>query len=258
MNRQPDPAFERWLRQRAAQFVYPPTPQITAALGRKLSASSRRASPRRRQRLAWATGGLVLLLASLLAVPQVRAAVQEFFQLGAIRILREPATPAAGALIPIAGEHPDLISLLDLPGETTLAEARSEVPYALPLPTYPDGLGPPDRVFVQDLNGPVAILVWLDPADATRTQLSLHLYGPGTLAEKQPVEVIFETQVNGLPALWTSGPYLLSFRQPDGSQYGLARLVSGNVLIWQQGGVTYRLEGGMSMEQAIRIAESLE
>ena len=40
-----------------------------------------------------------------------------------------------------------------------------------------------------------------------------------------------------------------------GSQVQLS--VSGNVLAWEREGLTYRLEGDLSMEAARRIAESL-
>jgi hypothetical protein len=35
------------------------------------------------------------------------------------------------------------------------------------------------------------------------------------------------------------------------------RLVSGHVLIWEEDGLTYRLETDLSMEEAVAIAESL-
>ena len=36
------------------------------------------------------------------------------------------------------------------------------------------------------------------------------------------------------------------------------RLVEGHVLIWTENNVTYRLETGLPVEQAIKIAESLK
>jgi len=38
----------------------------------------------------------------------------------------------------------------------------------------------------------------------------------------------------------------------------VSRLVNGHVLIWENGEVTYRLETDLSMEEAVKIAESLE
>jgi hypothetical protein len=36
------------------------------------------------------------------------------------------------------------------------------------------------------------------------------------------------------------------------------RMIDGQVLIWEGDGITYRLETDLSLEEAIRIAESLE
>jgi hypothetical protein len=38
----------------------------------------------------------------------------------------------------------------------------------------------------------------------------------------------------------------------------LRYLVQGHVLIWAEGGLTYRLESGLLLEEALRIAESLQ
>jgi hypothetical protein len=36
------------------------------------------------------------------------------------------------------------------------------------------------------------------------------------------------------------------------------REIAANVLIWEAGAVTYRLEGELTLEQALEIAESLQ
>jgi hypothetical protein len=38
----------------------------------------------------------------------------------------------------------------------------------------------------------------------------------------------------------------------------MRRLVEGNVLIWFENGLTYRLESDLSLEETVRVAESLE
>jgi hypothetical protein len=62
------------------------------------------------------------------------------------------------------------------------------------------------------------------------------------------------TQVNKQPAVWAEGPYILNMKNGGAENY---RLIDGYVLIWEEGGLTYRLETDLSMEEAIRIAESL-
>jgi hypothetical protein len=69
--------------------------------------------------------------------------------------------------------------------------------------------------------------------------------------------VVEETTVNGRPALWTEGPYLLQFRRDGHTVTEVQRLVEGHVLIWAEGEITYRLESDLPLEEAVRIAESL-
>jgi hypothetical protein len=139
----------------------------------------------------------------------------------------------------------------------SLAEARrTTAPLALPLPTYPPGLGEPDYVFVQDMQAWAAILVWMDPEQPGRIRLSLHIIEPGGFAvDKVNPETVEETQVNGLPAFWTTGPYVVRLH---GDELDVRRLIEGHVLIWEEDGVTYRVETDLPLEEAVKIAESLE
>jgi hypothetical protein len=277
----PNAEWEARLRATARTFPYPPTPDIARAVRSRLDAeSARRLKPR--PRLAWAVIAVLLILGGLLAVPQVRAAVVQFLQIGAIRIfLTEPTptmtptlTPSPSPLPPAAvtssaipTEEPPaatpqptptpLSSVLDLAGETTLVEAQAQIDFPIHLPSYPSDLGPPDRVFLQDLGGPVVVLVWLDPDQPDRVRHSLHQLGPGTFGQKLQPLVIQETTVHGQPALWTEGPYLLQFQRGGQVVYEGQLLVTGHVLVWVEEDITYRLETDLSLEEAIQIAESL-
>ncbi|MGD8626434.1 MAG: hypothetical protein PVJ34_17980, partial [Anaerolineae bacterium] len=145
MNEQTDSMWAEKVRSTASAFAYPPTPDVAAAEQRRLAA---RAAParRRRRRLAWGMAvalALVVLLGGLLAVPQVRAAVLEALNLGAIRVLLGEPTPTPAAKTAEAGPTV-LPSLLDLAGETTLAEAEAQAGFPVRLPAYPADLGRPD------------------------------------------------------------------------------------------------------------------
>jgi hypothetical protein len=143
---------------------------------------------------------------------------------------------------------------LDLGGETTLAEAQAQVDFPIRLPAEPPELGPPDSVFLQDLQGQAVILVWLNPDNPRQVELSLHLLGPGTLVEKGAPVILEETTVKGQEAFWVTGPHVIQNRRGD---FDIRRLVTGNVLIWREGVITYRLETKLSLAEAKRIAESL-
>ena len=273
-----DMDFETQLRSIASGMEYPPTPDIAGSVAGRL----RGPRPRLMNRtLARSLVFVLVLLASLLLIPPVRAAVLDFIQIGIVRIFRaEPvpvpppaqipsimvpvtATPATAqtALDPFtatsAATPSSLILLLEqVAGETTLQEAQQTAGYPILLPTYPVGMGEPDLVFVQDAEGPMTILVWLNPQQPDQAKMSLHFIPEGSWAvEKFSPVAVKETSVNGGEAVWAVGPYPLRLRNGD---LQIQRMVDGHVLIWEKDGVTYRLETNASMEEAVRIAESLQ
>jgi hypothetical protein len=149
-----------------------------------------------------------------------------------------------------------LISILDLEGQTSLEEARAKAGFPLRLPTYPPDLGVPDHVILQDHDGSLLILVWTRPEQPGVVRLSLHAIEPGSwTVEKVKPLFIQETTVNGGPAVWATGPYLVRLLNGD---LDIRRLVDGNVLIWVEDEITYRLETDLPLAEAVRIAESLE
>lgn len=195
-----------------------------------------------------------MLLIALLAVPQVRAGLIEFIQIGAIRInlIQPTALPTP---MPLA-------SILDLAGETTLVEAQAEAGFTLLLPA---GFGQPQHVFYQELGAPVVVLVWLNDDGSVR--LSLHEIGPGSWTVpplgkgfdkaalgKFGYELLQITDVNDTFGLWVEGERQLI--TSDGEVKSV-RLVDSPALIWELFGVTYRLEGDFTLEEMVAIAESL-
>jgi hypothetical protein len=102
----------------------------------------------------------------------------------------------------------------------------------------------------------MTILVWIDPQQPDQVLMSLHMIPPGSWAidKMSPVE-IEETTVNGKRAVWAVGPYPLRF---SNGNLDFVRLIDGHVLIWTDGEVTYRLETSLDLEEAIKVAESLE
>ncbi|HXD10112.1 MAG TPA: DUF4367 domain-containing protein, partial [Anaerolineales bacterium] len=151
----------------------------------------------------------------------------------------------------------DLLSLLKkISGKTTLAGAQQVANYSILLPTYPADLGEPDYVFVQNLDGAVTILVWMNPENPDTVLMSLHFVPSKSWAiTKMGPRVIQETQVNGHKGIWAEGPYPL--RLYGSSDIEVTRLINGHVLIWADGEITYRLETDLSLEEAVKIAESL-
>jgi len=260
--------FEKQIRSLAKGLEYPRTPDIAGSIMTRLRAP---APPRIiSRRLAWSLMIILILLVSLMLIPPARAAILEFIQIGVVRIFRAEPTPlpppnqqVPGIISPVtatpaptATAQPLIPILENLAGEMTLEEARKSVNYPILLPSYPADLGPPDRVFVQEAEGRMTVLVWIDPQQPDRVLLSLHLIPPGSWAiDKFDPAQVQETAVNGQPAIWAVGPYPLRLRNSD-IQY--MRLIEGRVLIWKDRNITYRLETDSSLEEALKIAESLE
>lgn len=265
--------FEKQLQSTTKGMDYPRTPDIAGSVMTRLrnvpSPSGRGAGgdehPRfALNRLAWSLTITLLLLSSLMLVPSVRAAVIEFIQIGIVRIFPQTiapvpqvGTPATPLTATPGNSAPLLISFLDqIAGETDLTSAQQVVQYQVLLPTYPADLGQPNRVYVQDAEGAMTILVWTAPQQPERVKMSLHLIPAGHWAINKfgPVE-IQETEVNGQRAIWAVGPYPLLMRNGN---LLVERLINGHVLIWVDDMMTYRLETELPIEEAIKIAESLQ
>jgi hypothetical protein len=190
---------------------------------------------------------ILALLSALLAVPQARAAIAALLHIGSVTIV--PTTPTPGA-----NEPAPLVSVLDLAGKTTLADAQRRAPFPIRLPGYPTDLGAPQYVFAQDLGGEAVVLVWLEPGSTHHVRMSLSELSSNIYLQKVAPPVLQETTVHGQRAIWTGGPYIVVTK--DG-QYVQRRLITGHVLIWTEGRVTYRLETSLSLPEAVRVAESL-
>src|SRR5512140_1468143 len=255
---QPEP-FEEQLRRAAADLRYPPVPPLAPLVMRRV--------PQRGRPWAWAAAALVVvLLAVLLLASPARAGLLEFIQVGVVRIFRNPPAPVASATpglkapltaTPVASAQPSatpISPLRDLAGELTVAEARSQARFPILLPHYPSGLGAPDRVYLQDLGGQLLLLVWLEPDGSGHIRMSLQEIAPGSWAvDKYNPQVLQQVTVNGHAGAWVTGPYLLETRSQSFDQ---RRLVTGNTLVWTQGDITYRLESGLSLEEALKVAAS--
>jgi hypothetical protein len=289
---QPSDRWEEEMQEAMKAFPYPPTPDLAGQVRQRLTVENQ-PKLRSNRRMSWAMAAVLtlIILGSLFAVPQVRAAVVEVLRIGAVRIfLIEPtstptttatttstpeptvtsnqnaALPSTVTTEPTATRTPrsfptprpsptPLYSILDLTGETTLAEAKAKVDFTVRLPTYPADLGEPDRVFLQNMNGAVLVLVWLAPDQPDQVWLSLDQLESNVMAMKMAPEIVETITINGQPAYWVEGAHLLVLRNGN---YDLVRAVGSNVLIWEEDGITYRLETNLSKVEGARIAESLE
>ena len=99
------------------------------------------------------------------------------------------------------------------------------------------------------------VLVWLDENDPDAVQLTLFEFlSSNPIVNKFDPTVLVETDVNGHPALWLEGPYPLEVR---GGDLVWMRIVDGRSLVWESDGITYRLESRLTLDENLRIAESI-
>lgn len=235
-------SFEKQVQEWAAAFEYPPTPDIAGGIRPLLTKSTpQKAQPTRQ--LAWALV-LLLLAASLLAVPAVRAAIVEILRAGGITIF---VGEEADGIPPLLSEQ--------LPAFTrpiTLDAAVTRFP-DLALPTE---LPPPDDVLLHEepVWDTAVIFLWRDAANPQEIGLSLYQIQVAQYAYKGS-EMLEMTTVNGRQAFWLVGPHYFRLRDSSAEEW---LFVEGSVLIWWDGEVTYRLEGAESLAEALRIAESLQ
>lgn len=249
MNKPPSESWEKQVADVAQRFSYPPTPNIADRMREREQKHVKR-RVWRPQRLVMVACVLLCLLIGVMSVPTGRASLIEFLQFGAIRIWFVEPEPTVRAEVAIT----EALFVLDddMKGEMTLAQAEEHTNFSLRLPTYPETLGKPDRIFTLNPTQKAVLLVWLVPGSTNQVGLSLHQLNMEFYSKKTTAKFEY-VQVNGTSAAWLSEPHDL-YLNPMGDK---PRRVEGNVLIWVEKEITYRLETNWSLEEAVRFAESL-
>lgn len=228
--------FEMQVQNVAKTFPYPPTPDIASTVRQSL----RRKTHSAMLWLARMAAVLMIVFIIMMLVPPIRAAVLEM--IGAITVYPyEKPTPTLPG-----GTPTPLTSVLDLPGETSLDEALTQVRFTVIQPDY----RAPDRVFLFG-ETPILVFVWLD--ENGQVAFSLHCMRSNSFGGKYYPWEPERFSIKGRTALWFENPHLLEMFEPS----EISRYIEGNVLVWDYRGITYRLEGHLTKEEAVRIAESI-
>lgn len=234
-------------------IAFPATPALAELVGERL-----RQAPRR---LRFGIGRPVsravalALVATILLVGLVAAFG---IGLGGLRLVFGPAPSP----LPTMAVGPGL-------GEpTTLAGASTTVTFALRVPGLPE-LGDPDLVYLAapPAGGAVTLLYRERdgfPADpATNIGLIVTQFradiGPEIFEKLLNSGVrVTPANVHGNDAWWIAGgDHFFFYRDARGRVVDSTLRLAGDTLIWEEQGVTYRVEGAPSLVDAIRVAESL-
>jgi hypothetical protein len=274
--------LERALADLGAHLEFPPTPDLATAVAARLGEAPTAAAPDRRggpaatgwparlprlpgwRRLAVAgLAAVVLAAAVLVASPGTREAVARRLGLRGVEIRIGGGPPA-----PTATTQPGGRLALGVGELVTLSEARRLVAFPVLVPTAA-GFQRPDAVFVdtdQPQGGRVDLVYRARPglpasqftdAGLLITQFQATLT-PDFVKKVVGLGLVEEVRVAGQPGYWFSGePHFYSYRDAGGGLLDERTRLAGNTLVWQAGAQTLRLEGQLSKEEALRIAESM-
>ena len=268
------------------EIEYPPTPAIAARVRSELGRTTQapivapwRLSLNPRVFIAVAVA-IFLALVLLFAFPDAREAVAQFLGLRGLRIFYVTPTPTAQpTFTPRPGITPSetpratptrtpTFIPFSLCCETTLADAQQRARFKLLLPQNDQ----PTKVYYQRVydNGEQVVMVFGDPQNPRFTLYQAQRWVYGKIVDSgvfgkgmQPQTKIGEARVNGNRALWFSGaPHVVMVLDEHGEPiYSTEQTVNANTLVWETGdpdfGIIYRLETKLSLDEAVRIAESL-
>ena len=269
-----DRNLEHALQDLGPTVAYPPTPMLAARVRERLQGRPVPVpvpwwialwQPR------WAIALVLVIAVAVAAVlalsPEARTALADRLGLRGIAIWYVPAEPSAN---PESTPMPaPALSSLGLGRPMSLEQAQKAVSFTVLKPTL-SGLGQPDEVYLSlsPVGGQVSFLYRARPGLLVgETGFSLLLSQFRGDLQQEPVvrkglspraRIEAVTVADG-PGYWVDGePHLFFlYRDPAGQPRQEESRLAGNVLLWEKGDLTLRLEGNLSKEAALRIAESV-
>jgi hypothetical protein len=244
------PELELALVELGRSLEFPPTPDLAARVRERIAAEP---APRRPLTLFPARRALVVALAilavsvgALMAVPGTRAAILEFFGLRGVTIERVETLPTV----------PKQTALDDLGARVSLDEARELADFDV---VVPERLGDPDEIYFSDFPpGGMVSFVYGSAAEPRALFTQFRATVEDAFFKKVAAGTdIEDIRIGGEFGFYLSGnPHVFGYLDEDGQfREETVRLV-GNVLLWERGELTLRLEGDISKTEALRIARS--
>lgn len=270
-----DAVLKRELRELGKAIAWPPAPDFAASIRLHLQ-SQTTPLPHRHSRFAalrhpLAIAALVLLalVASIALLAGLRDAVADMFGVRGIRIVVERAHPTQIPAI-TRGTTPLPTGQRLLLGDPVSLEEAAQLAGFLPRVPSQERLGAADEIYARRLpDGTVMIsLVYLPGQNLPETAET----GVGLLlmefAAKQDTGFIVKSlagdgilrtvMVNGHQGWWIEGTsQLVMLTDPTSGCCPGVRRPSGNILLWESGGITFRMESALSQEEALAIAAAM-
>ncbi len=237
--------LERALGLLARELDVPETPDLATAVLAELGPRT----PPRMKRGRWIVAVAVVVLAALaatLAIPDARATLFRWLSIGGERIELVDELPE----IPVQDDFE-----LALGERVTLEEASRRSAFALR-----ELEEPPDRVYVGEQG-----TTWFLYGTPKRPRLlvaqsSLLPPSHAILLKKlvSPETRVERVDVHGSPGIFLSGEtHFVLLLDRDGEIVEDSARLARDVLIWEDEGGGYRLEGNFELDEALRLARSL-
>jgi len=198
----------------------------------------------------------IILVAGLLLTPRFADALGHLLSIPGLQIYRVAESPTA---------RPNA-SPPTFTGQrvTSVAEASRVAGFTVRTPA---ALGEPSAIYVETAPVRVTIVyasvkgIPLSPQAGVsaivvefkgtlETQIMSKAIGPGTTLDAVPLG-------SGVAYYLAGQPHQFFFRDPAGNIQPETLRLAGNTLLWTDGGVTYRLEAQVGLDEAVRIASSL-
>jgi hypothetical protein len=245
--------LEHQLRDLGEHLDHPAGDRIVPQLRTRLSTPSTGASPRsrwpRRRAVATVIASIAAVLLLAIAIPPSRDAIADLLGLGSHEVGQSDrvAVPHDGP--PVTSRPPsDQISPLNL------ESARQAVDFPIRVPGEVDAT--PQVTVDRSVPGG---LVALDYPLFTLVEVASPPNVAADLAKLvAPESHVRVVAVRGRPGLWITGTHhRVPYLDRDGTlRFGSSR-PTGHVLLWEEGGVTYRVEGFARQAAAVEIASSV-
>lgn len=240
------PELERALRTVGANLEYPPVPDLSGAVRRRLGEGERPRAPfLRRRTLVVALAVLAVAVGAVLAVPQARSTIRDWLGIGNVTIRYVEELP------PVDKATGDL----GLGERVSLKEAEDRAGFDVQVPRV-DDLDDPPKVYFREEDRQVGFLY----GSEDDPKLLITQAGVGGAVEKlaniDTTNTEFVVVEPGYMGVWLSGEKHGLF-YPGAGREEPFRLV-GNALVYENpSGVTVRIEAEISRDEALRIARSM-
>jgi hypothetical protein len=247
----------------ASEPSWPSSPALGPAVTGRIAETERLPQLRPRLSLPSRRRTVVILVAATLLLAVAAGAAALVVHIGAESVTVVPGPPTSS--VPAAVLGPDVLG-----DPSSIGAVASAAGFE---PLVPAALGTPAEVWIgstppgaPDATGSRIVMAW-DPTPALPAvhdlpwgAVLIEFHGNAEVAAKTVFEdtggEIRGVNVDGRAGLWVTGEHTITLAHIRGGKPVTLR-VTGNVLLWQRGDVTLRLETTLGLPAALEVARSI-